>query len=218
MSIARVRNVVREFGSDDNKILALDGVSLTLEPGEVVALTGRSGSGKSTLLKILAGLDAPTSGSVHICDDAVASHGRREQIRRGVVSLIFQDYNLVPELTAIENIRLAMSLSGCQVDDTRAMDALETVGMSGYERRFPATLSGGEQQRVAIARSLAVRAKLVLADEPTGALDEENAVAVMQAIRSACEGDRAALIATHDPVMVQLSDRVVSLAKGQLQD
>lgn len=208
--------VTKTFASAEGEVHALRGANVSFEPGECVALTGRSGSGKSTFLRLAAGLDTPTTGEVVFQGKRVDSRQDRIALRRGLVSLVFQDYNLIPELTAEENIRLALHLAG-RPSDSSTSEALDVLGVAHLARRLPHQMSGGEQQRVAIARTFAVRAPLLLADEPTGALDEENAIQVIEGILRICdEFGVTAVVATHDPVVSDRTPRVLRLDRGEL--
>lgn len=212
--------VSRRFGSGQGAVSALHKVSLGVSSGEVVALTGRSGSGKTTLLRLIAGLDRVNSGEIFVGDEAVhqLSSSGRERLRRQRVSLVFQEYNLVPELTASENVRLALHLAGVRgvPQRTAAQEALSRLGLEGLGERRPARLSGGEQQRVAIARALAVGTEVILADEPTGSLDAENAAVVMDCLHQAAADGAAVLVATHDPEVLSRATRGLAITRGAL--
>lgn len=197
-------------------------MNLTVAVGEVVAVCGRSGSGKSTLLKLIAGLESPKSGSVSVgaLDVARLSDSARRRLRRDTVSFVYQDHNLIPELTAGENVMLAADLQrGVSAEDSRkqAHAALETLDMDHLFNKLPDELSGGESQRVAIARALSRSSSVVLADEPTGSLDAENAEAVMTAFSNLAAGGSAVLIATHDPEVITRADRALYLAHGMFE-
>lgn len=203
---------------------AVDNASLTVAAGELVAVTGRSGSGKTTLLRSIAGLVVPRSGSIQVAGTTVTALtvAERRKLRREKVSLIFQDHNLIAELTAVENVLLAASLgrtrkSRADVGE-RAMAALDSVGLGQLGARLPATLSGGESQRVAIARALACSSSVLLADEPTGSLDVDNAVTVMAAFRAASDRGAGVIVATHDPEVVDRCDRSTVMDHGALAD
>jgi ABC-type lipoprotein export system ATPase subunit len=191
--------------------------SASLEIGATsVAIMGPSGSGKSTLLRVLAGLQKPDSGKIEV-DDVALGKGRRIGTGDGRVSLIHQDYRLVEFLTVAENLALAAELRSVAVADADLSNALERVGLKGFENRSPVTLSGGEQQRVAIARALVTRCSVLLADEPTGALDEENTRIVARLLRDLSqEQQMSVLVATHDRAVAGVMDRVLLLHGGSL--
>ncbi|MCU0300997.1 MAG: ABC transporter ATP-binding protein [Candidatus Nanopelagicales bacterium] len=209
----------RIHGAGRLAVTALAGVSLEVWPGELVAVMGPSGSGKSTLLNLAGGLDQPTRGDVRIMGTSTV--GRRPaalaQLRRRHLGLVFQELNLVGSLTALENVALPRELDGVPVRTARreAGEALEAVGLGHRADRFPARLSGGEQQRVAIARALVGGRRLVLADEPTGALDTSTGDEVLRLIRERCDTGAAALVVTHNPRHAAWADRVVFLRDGR---
>lgn len=214
--------VSRMHGSGDLTVHALRRVSLTVTPGELVAVMGPSGSGKSTLLNLAGALDLPTSGRVLIdgVDVTTASPAALAGIRRTRLGFVFQDFNLVSSLTAAENVFLPLELDGVSPRAGRAQadQALETVGLEGLGDRFPDELSGGQRQRVAIARALIGDRRLVLADEPTGALDSHTGESVLMVLRDRCDAGAAALLVTHDARHAAWADRVVFLRDGALVD
>ena len=214
-----VSGLTRGFGP----VPVLDAVDLLIEPGQCVALVGRSGAGKSTLLHLLAGIDTPDSGRVVYGDvDITAlSEDRRTAFRRQHLGLVFQNYNLVPSLSALDNLRLPLELNGADARSSRvrASALLDELGLGELATRYPDQLSGGQQQRVAVARALVHQPAVLLADEPTGSLDADNAAAVMRLLTSACRQRGASLvIATHaQEVMVQ-ADRLLRISNGRLVD
>jgi putative ABC transport system ATP-binding protein len=215
----RVRSVVRTYGSGSAAVRALRGSSFEVAAGELAALQGRSGSGKSTLLNIIGGLDQPDSGTVEIGDTEVTSLRRddRARLRRETVAFIFQSYALIPILTALENVAVPMRLVGTDPAqrDERAMLLLRMVGLGDHAHQRAHELSGGQQQRVAIARALANRPKLLIADEPTGQLDSENARQIMELMRALCDTEGVTvLVATHDPAVIASADRVLRISDG----
>ena len=219
--IARVESVTRAYGNGPVTVHALRGVSFTVTRGELVALHGRSGSGKTTLLSIIGGLERPTSGQVEVDGQNVCAMdpGERARMLREKVAFIFQSFGLLPVLSAAENVGLPMRLARLDpaTRERRARALLELVGLGGHEDQRPYELSGGEQQRVAIARALANNPRLLLADEPTGQLDSENAQQVMRLIRSIVHSDGiTAIVATHDNALIELADRVLELRDGRL--
>ena len=218
----RLTGVSREHGSGDTVVHALRGVSLEVWPGELVAVMGPSGSGKSTLLNLAGALDRPTSGEIAI-DGLVLGGLKAEQLaqlRRRRVGVVFQSYNLIPALTAAENIALPLELDGQPVLAARqqARAVLKDLGLSGLADRFPDQLSGGQQQRVAIARALVGERRLVLADEPTGALDSVTGEEVLAVLRARCDAGAAGLLVTHEPRHAAWADRVVYLRDGVVVD
>lgn len=194
---------------------ALRAATFSLDSGRVVSLMGRSGSGKSTLLRILCGIEAADAGSLTVDGDVIRTPRQRLQLRRGRVALVFQDLNLVPELTLGENITLACHLAGKRGVDAR--EALDRVSVADLANRLPGAVSGGEQQRAAIARALALGVPYILADEPTGALDEENANLMCDAFSSAAQSGAAVLVATHDPVVDARADVHWRISHGELE-
>jgi putative ABC transport system ATP-binding protein len=222
-AIARVRDVIRDFGSGRTTVHALRGVSLTVNRGELVALRGKSGSGKSTLLAIIGGLDRPSSGQVEVAgrDVTAMSGDQHAAMLRETVAFIFQSFGLIPILSAAENVGLPMRLvrTDPRVREERARALLGLVGLAEHVDQRPYELSGGEQQRVAIARALANSPQLLLADEPTGQLDSETAGQIMRLIRSIVHDEGiTAIVATHDPLLMNLADRILTLRDGQLVD
>lgn len=212
-----LQQVSVQFGS----VRAVSAVDLEVMPGELVAVTGRSGSGKSTLLNVAAGLVPATSGSVLVAGqstDALKSKQLAE-MRRRHVGFVFQSFNLIPSLTAGENVSLPLELDGVGLDEAARMaaEALAEVGLGPAVCRFPDELSGGEQQRVAIARGLIGSRSLLLADEPTAALDDLTAEDIMGLLRRKCEGGAAALMVTHDAGLAAWADRVVRLRDGVVE-
>ena len=218
-----VRGVARTYGRGHAAVHALRDVSLTVAPGELVALVGRSGSGKTTLLNVVGGLDRPDAGSVHVAgtDVTALDDDGLVRLRRDVVAYVFQTFGLVPVLSAAENVGVPLRLRRLPVADRehRVQLLLELVGLTGHAAQRPGELSGGQQQRVAIARALAGSPRLLIADEPTGQLDSETGLAVMALIRAVVEAEgMTAIVSTHDPVMIGLADRVVQVADGRLVD
>jgi putative ABC transport system ATP-binding protein len=220
--ILDLRDVVRVHGSGAAEVHALRGVSLSVDAGELVAVMGPSGSGKSTLLHLAGGLDAPTSGTVLVegTDLAGLSRSALARLRRRSVGYVFQDFNLVPALTAAENVALPRELDGAGARQARrdALAALDAVGIADLADRFPDDMSGGQQQRVAIARALVGDRRLVLADEPTGALDSETGEAVLRLLRARCDAGAAGVLVTHEARHAAWADRVVFLRDGGVVD
>jgi putative ABC transport system ATP-binding protein len=223
VTLVQVRDVHRTFGSGATAVHALRGVSLDIEPGELVALVGRSGSGKTTLLNLVGGLDRPDSGTVHVAgtDVGALDDDGLVTLRRDVVSSVFQTFGLVPVLSAAENVGVPLRLRRLPADEreSRVARLLDLVGLTPHATQRPDELSGGQQQRVALARALAGSPRLLVADEPTGQLDRETGLAVMALIRGIVEAEGVtALVSTHDPVMIALADRAVQVVDGRLVD
>ncbi len=215
-AVFRAREITKVYGMGEVQVHALRGVSLDLYQHEFVVLLGASGSGKSTLLNILGGLDVASSGTVHYLDQdlSTASGAELTRFRRDNVGFVFQFYNLIPSLTAKENVELVTEIAKNPMDP---LDALEMVKLTGRADHFPAQLSGGEQQRVAIARAIAKRPSVLLCDEPTGALDVQTGIIVLEAIaRINQELGTTTAVITHNVAIAQMADRVVSLSDGQI--
>jgi putative ABC transport system ATP-binding protein len=216
-----VRGLERVYMAGGEQVAALRGVHMTLWPGRVAVLRGRSGAGKTTLLNLIAGLDAPTAGSVWLfgMDLATLSEQQRTALRRGSLGFVFQAAHLFPNLTALENVELPLRLARAATQERkrRAVEALEMVGLAGRARHRALELSGGEQQRVAIARALAHGPRLVLADEPTGNLDSHTGASILRLMRRvAAEQGVAFLIATHDPQAVEAANDLYDISDGML--
>ncbi len=213
----RVRAASKRFSTEGGVVQALDGVSFGLEAGGALAVTGPSGCGKSTLLSLVGALERPTSGSVSIDDAEVSAldDSERAAIRRERIGFVFQSDNLQPFLTAVENVALALALAGREHEYDRAPALLASLGLEPLAGRLPDQLSGGERQRVAVARALVHRPRLILADEPTGALDGDNARAVVELLLEAQAQTGATLIViTHDEDVAQRMDRRLALEDG----
>ncbi len=220
--VVRTESLVRTFGHGQSAVHALRGVSMTVKRGELIAVCGRSGSGKTTLLNLLSGLDQPTAGRAWVAGLEVTAMNRDEQLRlrREHVALVFQSFALLPMLSAAENVGVPMRLSklDAATREKRVTALLELVGLTGFGKKRPHELSGGEQQRVGIARALANNAELLLADEPTGQLDSQTARQIMGLIRSIVHGEGVTAIATtHDRALMDLADRVLVMENGQIQ-
>jgi putative ABC transport system ATP-binding protein len=222
MSVLEMQQVSRTYGQGAAEVHALDNISLSVDAGAMVAVMGPSGSGKSTLLTIAGSLEDPTSGDVVVCGQELArlSRNAKARLRRRSVGFVFQDFNLLPGLTAAENVALPLELDGVPTRRARqaGLDALDSLGMAGRASHFPDQLSGGERQRVAIARAVAGEHQLLLADEPSGALDTANGEAVMRLIHAACQRGMAAVVVTHDAQLATRADRVVFLRDGRVTD
>ncbi len=217
-AIFRVENVKKEYRMGEITVAALRDVTLDIFSGEFLVILGHSGSGKSTLLNIIGGIDTPTSGSVFFADDNLSNFGESQltAYRRNHIGFVFQFYNLIPNLTAEENVEMATEISP---DPLPAAETLKLVGL--YERRehFPAQLSGGEQQRVAIARAIAKQPKILLCDEPTGALDFSTGKIVLQALDDINrKTGTTVVVITHNAVIAEMGHRVVRLADGLIRN
>ena len=220
MSILRTRQLKKYYGSGDTLVKALDGVDLSVEQGEFLAVVGTSGSGKSTLLHMLGGLDRPTSGKVFVDGKDIFSLKDEELtiFRRRKIGFVFQSYNLVPVLNVYENIVLPIELDGNKVDKGYVKELINTLGIKEKLDNLPNQLSGGQQQRVAIARALAAKPAIVLADEPTGNLDSRTSQDVLGLLK--VTGDKfgqTIVMITHNPELAQLADRIVRIEDGLIQ-
>jgi putative ABC transport system ATP-binding protein len=222
MSFLELHRVSKAYGEGAARVHALRDVDLVVDPGSLVAVMGRSGSGKSTLLTIAGSLEDPTSGEVVVGGARLTSMSRndRARLRRRTIGYVFQDFNLLPGLTAVENVSLPLELDGVPAKKARAvgLSALTELGLDDRAASYPDQLSGGERQRVAIARAVVGERRLLLADEPSGALDSENAESVMRLLLSACHRGVAAVVVTHDAQLASWADRVVFLRDGQVVD
>jgi putative ABC transport system ATP-binding protein len=222
VSAVQLVQVSKVYGVGPAQVHALHTVDLAVEDGELVAVMGPSGSGKSTLLTIAGTLEDPTAGEVRVAGTDVAqlSRDERARLRRRVIGFVFQDFNLLAGLTAVENVALPLELDGTRVNAARraAMAVLEQLGVDARADHYPDELSGGERQRVAIARAVVGDRHLLLADEPSGALDSTNAEAVMRLIRTACRDRIAGVVVTHDAQLASWADRVVFIRDGRIVD
>jgi putative ABC transport system ATP-binding protein len=217
-----MRDVSRRHGTGPAGVLALSGVHLLVRPGELVGVMGPSGSGKSTLLQLAGGLDEPTGGRVLVGGVDLGAQGKagRAALRRRAIGYVFQDFNLIPALTAAENVALPRELDGVRAKQARAdaLAALADVEVAELADRFPDELSGGQRQRVAIARALVGSRGLLLADEPTGALDSHAGEAVLRLIRARCDAGAAGVLVTHEARHAAWADRIVFLRDGTVVD
>ncbi|MFJ6653223.1 ABC transporter ATP-binding protein [Microbacterium sp. NPDC091313] len=220
--VLRLAGVAQQYGSGPTSITALSGIDLDVHRGELVAVMGASGSGKSTLLSIAGGLQHPTAGEVIVEGEFLSRASARElaALRRRSLGFVFQDFNLIPTLTALENVTLPLELDGFRgrVAKRAGQDALASVGLGDRSSAYPDDLSGGQQQRVAIARAVVGSRRLVLADEPTGALDSVTGEAVMRMLRSRVDAGAAGILVTHEPRHAAWADRIVFLRDGRIVD
>ena len=219
MTILETKDLRKVYGSGDTEVRALDGVDLTVEKGEFVAVVGTSGSGKSTLLHMLGGLDRPTGGTVTV-DGKELSAMRDEELtifRRRKIGFVFQNYNLVPVLNVYENIVLPIQLDGNAPDKAYVERIIETLGLEAKLQNLPNNLSGGQQQRVAIARALAAKPAIILADEPTGNLDSATSLDVMGLLKvTAQKFSQTIVMITHNEEIAQMADRIVRIEDGRI--
>ena len=219
MKILEVKNLRKEYGQGETLVKALDGVNLSVEKGEFLAVVGSSGSGKSTLLHMMGGLDVPTSGEV-IVDGRNLAKMKDEQLtifRRRNIGFVFQSYNLVPMLNVMENITLPLGLDGKKADGAYIREIVKTLGLEEKTESLPCQLSGGQQQRVAIARALASKPAILLADEPTGNLDSRTSQDVLGLLKVTCERFHQTMVMiTHNEEIAQLANRIIRIEDGKL--
>lgn len=222
MSFLEMRSVSKVYGEGATEVHALSDIDLAVDAGALVAVMGSSGSGKSTLLTIAGSLDAPSSGEVFVGGEPLSAMSRndRARMRRRSIGYVFQDYNLLAGLSAVENVALPLELDGLPAKKAHVagMAALEELGLADRASHYPDELSGGERQRVSIARAVVGERHLLLADEPSGALDSTNGEAVMRLVLAACRRGVAAVVVTHDAQLASWADRVVFLRDGRVVD
>jgi len=221
-ALLRMDTITRVHGTGAAEVHALRGIDFAAYAGELVAVMGPSGSGKSTLLTLAGGLDQPTAGTVEVEGQVLGQLGRKElaRLRRTSIGYVFQDFNLIPALTAAENVALPRELDGARPKEARtaARQALEEVGIGDLADRFPDDMSGGQQQRVAIARAVVGDRRLILADEPTGALDTDTGEEILRLLRARCDAGAAGVLVTHEARHAAWADRVVFLRDGVVVD
>ncbi|MER1985856.1 MAG: ABC transporter ATP-binding protein [Solibacillus sp.] len=219
MEFLKIENVCKEYGQGENKVTALDDVSLTIEKGEFTAIIGSSGSGKSTLLHAIAGVDVPTSGKIYLNgQDVYAQHNDKLAIfRRREVGLIYQFHNLIPTLNVVENITLPILMDKRNVNEARLHDLLQLLGLHERKTHLPNQLSGGQQQRVAIGRALMNAPAVMLADEPTGSLDSKNGHEIMRLLKLSHEKyEQTLIVVTHDENIALQADRIITMSDGKV--
>lgn len=215
-----IKNIEKIYGKEDNKVYALNGIDLEIEPNKFTAIIGPSGSGKSTLLHCMAGLDKPTSGNVYLDDIDIytMNDDKLSKIRREEFGFIFQSYNLIPVVNVYENIILPVSVDGKKEDKEYINDLIKKLGISSQINKFPNELSGGQQQRVAIARALANKPSIIFADEPTGNLDSKTSKEVMDMLcMSVKEFNQTLVMITHDEKIAKMADIVVTIGDGKVK-
>lgn len=219
MNILKTKNLTKQYGEDESKVLALDNVSIDIKEGEFVAVVGTSGSGKSTLLNMIGGLDYPTTGNVEVRGKTLEAMKDEELtvFRRRNIGFVFQNYNLVPVLNVYENIVLPVELDGIKVDTAYIDEIINILGLSEKRTRMPSALSGGQQQRVAIARALASKPAIILADEPTGNLDSKTSLEVILLMQSTSKKfNQTMVIITHNEEIAQMADRIIRIEDGRV--
>lgn len=219
MEILKVENLRKEYGDGNSKVIALDGVDLSIQRGEFVTIVGPSGSGKSTLLHIIGGVDSPNSGKVYIDGNDISKYSSKELalFRRRKVGLIYQFYNLIQNLTVRHNIELPLKLDKRKINEEDFLDIVKKLGIENKLAAFPSELSGGQQQRVAIARSLIYRPSIILADEPTGNLDRKNSKEIIEIFKYFNKTLKQTIILiTHDEKIALEADRVVTIVDGKI--
>ncbi len=211
-------DVVKEYGTGEGKQLAVNHIDFTIDEGEFVVILGQSGAGKSTVLNILGGMDVPTSGKVIINGKEVSNLNDKQLgvYRAETIGFIFQFYNLIPSLTAYENVALVKDIVK---EPFEPLEMLKSVGLDGHKDKFPSQLSGGEQQRVSIARALAKKPRIILGDEPTGALDSETGVIVLELLEKMCrENNQTVILVTHNSDIAKCASKVIRMKNGKIRD
>ena len=218
MAYIQLNNVVKEYRTGEVVTRANDGVTFEIEEGEFAVILGPSGAGKSTTLNILGGMDKSTSGEVIVAGEDISHYTNREltRFRRNQIGFVFQNYNLVPNLTAKENVDLAIQISNSHA---KSLEVLDQCGLLDRKDNFPAQLSGGEQQRVSIARAIASRPQLLLADEPTGALDAETGRTILKLLKQICHDNHTTVVViTHNAMIAKMADRVIHIKNGKVSE
>ncbi|MDO5831193.1 ABC transporter ATP-binding protein [Methanobrevibacter sp.] len=216
-TIIEFKNVVKEYKSGDHILKAMDDVNFTIEEGEFVVILGPSGAGKSTLLNLLGGLDSVTSGKIIVNNQNVEifDDNQLTEYRARNVGFIFQFYNLIPNLTALENVELMRDIVDEDID---GLEVLDSVGLKNHANQFPAQLSGGEQQRVSIARAVAKKPTMLLCDEPTGALDSKTGVMILKLLQDMSnDQNTTVIIVTHNAILAEAADKVIRIKNGQIE-
>ncbi len=216
-SFIDLKNVKKTYIVGEQKFNALDGVDLNIDAGELVVILGPSGAGKSTLLNLLGGMDKPTSGSIIVGEKDISKYNDKEltRYRANDVGFIFQFYNIMPTLTVDENVNLIKDVTNTSKD---SKEVLKSVGLLRHKDKFPQELSGGEQQRVSIARAIMKNPKILLCDEPTGALDSKTGVEVLKLLREQADVDTTVIIVTHNALIADIADRVIKIKNGKVEE
>lgn len=216
MSFVELSHVSRAYGTGDKTFYALDHIDLTMEKGEFVVVLGPSGAGKSTLLNLLGGMDSPSGGSIRIGNQDIAAMNEKQltQFRASSVGFVFQFYNIMPTLTVEENVDIIRDITDTDYD---VSEVLSGVGLLEHANKFPSELSGGEQQRVSIARAIMKKPDVLLCDEPTGALDSNTGVGVLQLLRDQTKNGTTVIVVTHNTLIAEIADRVIRLKNGKVQ-
>jgi putative ABC transport system ATP-binding protein len=216
MEIVKLKDVKKIYKVGDQEFKALDGVNLTINQGEFVVILGPSGAGKSTLLNLLGGMDTSTTGKIIVNDKEISKYNSKEltNYRADDVGFIFQFYNIMPTLTVEENVNLIKDVTHT---DKNVMEVLKSVGLDKHAKKFPNELSGGEQQRVSIARAIMKNPTLLLCDEPTGALDSKTGVSILKLLRKQADSDTTVIIVTHNSLIAEIADRVIRLKNGKIE-
>lgn len=214
--IVEFKNVMKEYACGESKIYACNDVNFELNKGELIVVLGPSGAGKSTILNLLGGMDYPTGGTITVNDIDISNYKEKElaKYRAENIGFVFQFYNLIPTLTVYENISLIKQIVPNPLD---VYELIEEVGLKGHENKFPSQLSGGEQQRVSIARALVKNPQLILCDEPTGALDTETGILILKLLQNMCKKDKTVVIVTHNQSIAQMADKVIKIKNGTIQ-
>ena len=215
-SFIKLKNVKKTYVVGEQEFNALDGVNLDINQGEFVVILGPSGAGKSTLLNLLGGMDKPTSGSIFVGENEISKYTDKEltRYRASDVGFIFQFYNIMPTLTVDENVNLIKDVTNTSKD---SKEVLKSVGLLKHKNKFPQELSGGEQQRVSIARAIMKNPKILLCDEPTGALDSKTGVEVLKLLRKQSDSDTTVIIVTHNALIAEVADRVIRVKNGKVE-
>ena len=217
--IVEIKNLTKSYKVGDNEFNALDNIDLSLNKGEFIVILGPSGAGKSTLLNLIGGMDTPSKGDILIDGENISKYNEKQlsDYRAENIGFIFQFYNILPTLTVLENVELVRDIVKDPID---SKEALKGVGLEKHKNKFPSQLSGGEQQRVSIARAIAKNPKLLLCDEPTGALDSKTGVEVLKLLRKQCDGNEGAntvIIVTHNSLIAEIADTVVHVKNGKIE-
>ena len=215
-SFVELKDVKKTYNISNQKFNALDGVDLNINQGEFVVILGPSGAGKSTLLNLLGGMDKTTSGEIRVGESIISKYNDKEltRYRATDVGFIFQFYNIMPTLTVLENVNLIKDVTKTDKD---AKEVLKSVGLSKHFNKFPSELSGGEQQRVSIARAVMKNPKVLLCDEPTGALDSATGAEVLKVLKNQCDFDTTVIIVTHNSLIAEVADRIIRIKNGKVE-